>query len=302
MCLHNAPAPDTSPLLVLNAAEGRLQMLITGKGPDGEPEPRFFGQWHAPSQGAELLAPALNDACKRLRLKIQDLRRIAVVRGPGSFTGIRLALATASGLCRATGAECGGIDYLPLLAANAALQLGPLCNNNPTHEGTGPERTAQDGSSQTAPPRPVFVSLTHARRNLLHMQAFAAEKDGSLIPLTDILVLPPEEAAERTGSLSPSSSALYLFGSGLTRNREPLGNALAERGIRALMLRGSFDHPGPEALLAAALATPYGRKDIAPLYVRPADAEDNLAHIAAGLGLDPEQARARLAALTAPLR
>lgn len=279
-------------------------MLIAREGPGGEaPTMCFAGQWNAPSQGAELLAPALRDACERLRIGVADIRRIAVVRGPGSFTGIRLALATASGLARATGAELGGIDYLPLLAQNARAGIG------------------------LALPRPLrLFALTHARRNLVHMQGFACDENGPLRPLqtlTGILALSPDEAARRISALAPpplgsrraaplresppsdpaapltGGNDLLLFGSGLSRNRETLASALADSGLAtALLLAEGFDHPTPETLLAAAHEASYGTADIVPLYVRPSDAEDNLDHIAGRLGLDPARARLRLASLT----
>lgn len=296
-----AGSGESARLLVLNTTEGRLHMLIARAGAGGEaPALCFAGQWNAPSQGAELLAPALRDACERLRIAVADIRRIAVVRGPGSFTGIRLALATASGLARATGAELGGIDTLPLLAQNARAALGPLI-----------------------PPCSLLFALTHARRNLVHMQGFACDENGPLRPLTGVLAVPPDEAARRIGALADASSGagraagpqktaaprVLLFGSGVSRNqgalkaaftdRGALKEALADQGLpAALPLPETFDHPAPEALLRAAHEAAYGRADITPLYVRPPDAEENLDRIAGSLGLNPEHARLRLASLT----
>lgn len=257
---------------------------------------RFAGHWHAPSQGAELLAPALADVCERLHIQVSDIRRIAVVRGPGSFTGIRLALATASGLARATGAETGGIDYLPLLAASTHAALAP----------------ALAVSAQTSPklsgPALLFA-LTHARRDLLHMQGFSAEQHGRPTALTGILVLSPAEAAKRIAEIrllhenTPEFAGLpprvLLLGSGLSRNRARIGEALREQGLAdAILLPETYDHPSHEALLGAAATAVYGKDDIAPLYARPSDAEENLDRIAAGLGLDPASARTRLGDLT----
>ncbi|RXF77984.1 tRNA (adenosine(37)-N6)-threonylcarbamoyltransferase complex dimerization subunit type 1 TsaB, partial [Desulfovibrio sp. DS-1] len=97
--------------LALNAAESRVQVAALSDG-----ETLFAQEWHVPSQGTELLAPALADAFARMRLSLADVRRIACVQGPGSFTGLRLVLSTAAGMARALGAEQAGLSYTQLLA------------------------------------------------------------------------------------------------------------------------------------------------------------------------------------------
>lgn len=315
------PTGGTGHCLCLNAAEGLLHLIIARQEAGGPTAftLRCSQAWHAPSQGAELLAPALADALARLDLVPGDIRRIACVRGPGGFTGLRLALATAAGLARATGAEQAGIDYLPLLAYSACRRLGGFAE---THGGKWEKRP---DAREERRERPVWV-LTHARRNLIHMQGFSlpasrdwrgAEPFSAPTPLTDILVCPPREAAllvrARWEEGQDGPGRPVLLGSGLSRNHEAIAAALAvgaedaqrlpEDGGRApermpLLLPPDFDHPLPEALLELAANTAHTSGDIEPLYVRPADAEENLERIALSLGLDPDKARAKLAALT----
>ena len=260
----------TSPfILVLNAAEGRLHIIIARQEEDGGHTRLCAQDWHAPAQGAELLAPALEGALQRLRIAPQDIGKIAVVRGPGSFTGLRLVLATASGLALATGALQTGLDYLPLLAASALRAIPTSC----------------------AAPRHVWT-LTHARRNLVHMQGFLEQPDVPLARhrICEVLACSPDEAA----LYIKSAPASLILGSGLTRNRDFFAQALGA----SLLLPPSFDHPTADALLRAATDATYSAAEPVPLYIRPADAIDNLEKIAASMGLDPEAARLRLHELT----
>ncbi|MFH0930655.1 MAG: tRNA (adenosine(37)-N6)-threonylcarbamoyltransferase complex dimerization subunit type 1 TsaB [Candidatus Zixiibacteriota bacterium] len=56
------------------------------------------GQTHA-----QILLPSIEKILKDSSLELQDLDGIALSIGPGSFTGLRIGLATAKGLCFASG-------------------------------------------------------------------------------------------------------------------------------------------------------------------------------------------------------
>ena len=281
---------DGAITLALNAAESRVQAAALR----GD-ETVFAQEWHVPSQGTELLTPALADAFARMRLSLRDVRRIACVQGPGSFTGLRLVLSTAAGMARALGALQAGLSYTQLLACGPLLPRGA-----------------------------VLWVLTHARRGLVHMQAFrmpgetvevAAVSNDAAQPSPRPAPLPEPLTAVEAATLSAAvarmvaapcegngSGTVFLMGSGATRNRAVLAPALAELLPQACFLPARFDHPAPALLLPLAAAAAYGPDDVQPLYVRPCDAEENLPAMAAARGMDPEQARRELARLTtAPL-
>ena len=249
-------------------------------------------EWRLPSQGTELLAPALNDLAARLDIKMAQISHIACVTGPGSFTGIRLTTTSAGGLALATGALMGGISYLPLLAHNASLLL----------QGTVEAST-------------IFWVVTHARRDLVHAQAFALERCGeqreekcdsaaddkaetlgdglalrSLQP--EVLVLALDELVALVNAQKGPS---LLLGSGVTRNKAYLQTNINK--TTTALLHESFDVPQPSVLFEVACKAPYGLEELLPDYVRVSDAEEALESIALKLGLDAEEAKAAYLAL-----
>jgi tRNA threonylcarbamoyladenosine biosynthesis protein TsaB len=92
-----------------------------------------------------------------------DLRKIVVTIGPGSFTGLRVGLAFAKGLQLATGAPLAGVGTLQALAASA------------------------EGAT---------AGVIDARRGLVYVQAFAEGR-----PLAEPDTLPIAEAARRLAQL-----------------------------------------------------------------------------------------------------
>jgi tRNA threonylcarbamoyladenosine biosynthesis protein TsaB len=71
---------------------------------------------------AQLLVPLLIDVLAEAGLQFGDIDRFAVTTGPGSFTGIRVALATAHGLAIGTGKPIIGVTVFEALAAATAKQ------------------------------------------------------------------------------------------------------------------------------------------------------------------------------------
>jgi tRNA threonylcarbamoyl adenosine modification protein YeaZ len=246
----------TGTTLLLNAAEERLQF---GLARDGA---LVFGQdWAAASQGVELMAPALADAMSRLDMPFSVIDRIACVTGPGGFTGLRLALTTASALHHTLHVPLAGINYLELLA-----------------EG-----------SPCLPGQAVRI-LTHARRNLVYRQDFQRRPEGHVAPLVEPCVSEFHVALEDL-PISPLHP-LLLIGSGLSRIKER-----REGAVCAVFMPDLCDRPNWQAFIRLAGRTAYTDADLAPLYLRASEAEDNLEMLAERRGDDPDQARALLGRL-----
>ncbi len=69
---------------------------------------------------AQLLMPLLVELVAEAGLRFGDIDRFAVTTGPGSFTGIRVALAAAHGLALGTGKPIVGVTVFDVIAAQAA--------------------------------------------------------------------------------------------------------------------------------------------------------------------------------------
>lgn len=68
----------------------------------------------------ERLMAAIAEILHEAALTIQQLSAIAVVTGPGSFTGVRIGLAAAKGLAEATGLPLIALSRLAILAAQVS--------------------------------------------------------------------------------------------------------------------------------------------------------------------------------------
>ena len=244
---------DARPYLVLSGISAVISATLGRPGQVlAHREETAFGR------AAEALAPLVARVLAGAGLIVEDLAGLACVRGPGSFTGIRVVLATALGMSAGCGLPMAGLDYLPLLAATAARKA------------TG-----------------AIVVLTHARAGQLYVQSFLA--DDGVAPMGPAETLTVAGAAGRVAEAAAVGPAC-LIGDGVARYREQFVAAAPQ----AVLFGPQGDVPAPEALLAAAAVADYGLAPIVPLYLRPCDAEENLAAFAAGFGLSPDVAEARL--------
>ena len=67
---------------------------------------------------SETLMPAVDFLLRTAKLSAKDLDAVAVSRGPGSFTGIRIGIGAAKGLAQGWGLPCVGVSTLEGLAWN----------------------------------------------------------------------------------------------------------------------------------------------------------------------------------------
>ena len=76
---------------------------------------------------SETLLPLAESALKFFSLTTEDIDLFAVSVGPGSFTGVRIGVATAKGLAFGREKPCVGVSTLEALAENLTVAEGLIC-------------------------------------------------------------------------------------------------------------------------------------------------------------------------------
>jgi tRNA threonylcarbamoyladenosine biosynthesis protein TsaB len=164
------------------------------------------------------------------------VERIAVGRGPGSFVGIRIGLATARGLAASTGLPVSGVGTLDALGR---------------------------GIGEAADPGRCLLAVLDARRE----EAFAALYSPTGERLWDPFVASPSELAKRVAELPEPPLAA---GSGAVRFRQELASRGADVPDDADPVhRVAARHVC--ALAETGTSGSGGRLD--PIYLRPPDAQ-----------------------------
>lgn len=96
-------------------------------GESGRGPPRVLGVelLREPDRHDDDLAPAIDRLARRVGIVPGDLARVAVSVGPGGYTAIRTAVATAKMIAEATGARCVGVPSAAVAARRVDVS-GPF--------------------------------------------------------------------------------------------------------------------------------------------------------------------------------
>jgi tRNA threonylcarbamoyladenosine biosynthesis protein TsaB len=187
---------------------------------------------------SERMMTAIDYALKQSDMTLDKIDTIAVASGPGSFTGLRIGLATAKGLCYAAGKPLVLVPTLEALAWNF-----PYCRY------------------------PVCVMLD-ARKGEVYAALFLWKGD-------TFVTLVPETSIRPEDLLRDGDSPVVLAGEGAIRYRDRILSAIGERALAAPSHK-MVPSPANIALLGVHRARRSEYSDPAtaePLYVRKAEAE-----------------------------
>ncbi|MBI5281053.1 MAG: tRNA (adenosine(37)-N6)-threonylcarbamoyltransferase complex dimerization subunit type 1 TsaB [Candidatus Solibacter usitatus] len=84
---------------------------------------------HSPEGFGHVLFPALDRLMKRHLWRHETVTGYAAGSGPGSFTGVRIALAAVKGLAEAAGAKAAGVSNLMAMASFGSAHVrAPFCD------------------------------------------------------------------------------------------------------------------------------------------------------------------------------
>ncbi len=103
-----------NPLILAVETSGRLGSVALAQGDKLLSEISFSG----PMRHSAEIFPAITDLLSRFGKKPDQIEHIFISAGPGSFTGLRIAVTLAKTLAMANGAKIVAVDTLDVIAAN----------------------------------------------------------------------------------------------------------------------------------------------------------------------------------------
>ncbi len=178
----------------------------------------------------------------------EQVGRLAVGRGPGSFVGIRIGLATARGLATSTGVPAVGVCTLDALGR--AIREQTTRSGAPLPSMAGERRTAS-------------LAVLDARRG----EVFAALYSAGGERLWEPFVAAPADLAEKVAA---HSGLLRAAGSGAIRFRQEL----ADRDVDIPDDADPVHRVSARQICALAEDAGHGYGDsLDPIYLRPPDAQ-----------------------------
>ncbi|MFQ3190096.1 MAG: tRNA threonylcarbamoyladenosine biosynthesis protein TsaB [Paraglaciecola sp.] len=186
-----------------------------------------------PQQHSQRILPMIDEVLKESNVMLQDLDYLAFGRGPGSFTGVRIATGILQGLSLGTGHKVVGISTLAAMAQQAYIQ----------------NKREQVTAAIDARMSEVYFGQYQLRNNVMTL-------------IGEEQVLPPNEATV----LLSSHSEMAGVGTGWQAYPELNAVANVEVLTGVLYPNAAFMLPLAKALIAAGRAVEV--EDIQPVYLR----------------------------------
>lgn len=140
---------------------------------------------------ARAIGPFVDECVKEARRREWKIDAVAVSMGPGSYTGLRIGLSMAKGLCFSLGVPLIGVSTLKLIAVKAMFR---------NIDWQGDE---------------ILIPMIDARRMEVYTAAYDFRLDALMEPQPLILT-------EESYSQLPEGRAVYFMGDGAGKSKEVL--------------------------------------------------------------------------------
>ena len=183
------------------------------------------------------LMPMIDTALAASGMTLADMDRIAVVTGPGSFTGVRIGVSTAKALAHGAGKPCVGVDALEAMAAGIAGFDGVIC------------------------------PIQDARAGQVYGAAFSAGMPPDRL-MEDI----PLKLEEYVAAIQAFGDRFLFLGDGMPVHRAKLQAMLGDAAVFAAP-QHAFLRPAAVAALGAVATEEVDYYTLMPMYLRAPSAE-----------------------------
>ena len=190
---------------------------------------------------SQKLMPMIENMLKLSDLDIKEIDAIAICVGPGSFTGLRIGMATAKAMAHVNNIPLIGVNSLEILGANM-----DLCNRN-------------------------ICSILDAQRNQVYMNKYIL-KDDKITELEEISIKPIDELLEE---ISSSNEDWVLVGEAVYKYKEKIeeiSNITIPSPANNITKASTLCFVARDKMLANVQV--YNCYNINPMYIRKSQAEE----------------------------
>lgn len=190
---------------------------------------------------SQKLMPMIENMLKLSDLDIKEIDAIAICVGPGSFTGLRIGMATAKAMAHVNNIPLIGVNSLEILGANM-----DLCNRN-------------------------ICSILDAQRNQVYMNKYIL-KDYKITELEEISIKPIDELLEE---ISSSNEDWVLVGEAVYKYKEKIeevSNITIPSPANNITKASTLCFVARDKMLANDQV--YNCYNINPMYIRKSQAEE----------------------------
>jgi tRNA threonylcarbamoyladenosine biosynthesis protein TsaB len=191
-----------------------------------------------PQQHSQRILPMIDEVLSRNQLSLSDIDLLAYGRGPGSFTGVRIAASTIQGLSLGAALEVVEISTLAAMAQENFERFA--CKHT--------------------------LALIDARMQEVYSGEFAVGDEGVALPMREESVVPP---ANIRAELAAFSSEQSFVGTGFHAYEQDLGLQLHSSALQV-------NYPNAKYMLSLARWQLEQGKNVPPEHVSPVYVRDTV--------------------------